>query len=72
VPGQDIIRVEGRIVEKLRDRLFRAELVNGHRVVAHPTRTTRSLVSGLDVGSQVQLELSPFDMSTGRIVAVGA
>ena len=71
MPGEGAINAEGRIVEKLRDRLFRAELANGHRVLAHPTRHTRERVSGLAIGDRVQLELSPFDMSTGRIVAAG-
>lgn len=72
MPGQDTIRVEGRIVEKLEGRVFRAELANGHRVLAHPTRTTRSLAASLEIGARVQLELSPFDLSTGRIVAAAA
>ena len=72
MPGEGAINAEGRIVEKLRDSLFRAELANGHRVLAHPTRHTRAHVAGLAVGDRVQLELSPFDMSTGRIVEAGS
>ena len=66
--GEDVIRVEGTLVEVLGAGLFRAELVNGHRLLAHSTRRSRDQVSGLKPGDRVKLEMSPFDMSKGRIV----
>jgi translation initiation factor IF-1 len=55
-------------VEVLGPALLRVELANGHRVLAHPARRDRDAVSGLVAGVKVTLELSPFDMSNGRIV----
>jgi translation initiation factor IF-1 len=55
-------------VEVLGEGLFRAELVNGHRLVAHAARRHREKVAGLAPGGKVRLEMSPFDMSKGRIL----
>lgn len=68
MPSEDAIAIEGVIVEVLRDGLFRAELTNGHQLVAHATRKHRDKAAALVAGSKVQLEMSPFDMSKGRIV----
>jgi translation initiation factor IF-1 len=57
-------------VEVLGDGYFRAQLVNGHRVFAHPGRQVRGQLGGLAVGGRVRLELSPFDLSKGRIIGV--
>ena len=65
---QDAIVVEGLVVEVLGPALFRVELANGHRVLSHPARRDRAAVSGLSVGGRVNLEMSPFDMSNGRIL----
>jgi translation initiation factor IF-1 len=48
--------------------LVRARLVNGHQVLAHSARKDRERVAGLKSGETVRLEISPFDMSTGRIL----
>ena len=68
MPSEDAIAVEGVIVEVLRAGLFRAELVNGHRLMAHPARSYREKSASLVPGDKVRLEMSPFDMSKGRIV----
>jgi translation initiation factor IF-1 len=68
VPSEDAIAVEGTIVEVLRAGLFQAELANGHRLMAHPARSCREKVASLVPGDKVRLEMSPFDMSKGRIV----
>lgn len=68
MPSEDAIAVEGIIVEVLRAGLFRAELSNGHRLMAHPARKHREKAAGLGPGDKVRLEMSPFDMSKGRIV----
>jgi translation initiation factor IF-1 len=67
VPGSDAILVEGRVVEVRSARLFRVELANGHRVLAHPVRRDAEKAARLVVGELVKLEMSPFDMSKGRL-----
>ena len=68
MPGQDAITVEGIVVERLGDGLFRAQLANGHRVLAHAARKNREKTAALEPGGKVRLEMSPFDMSKGRIL----
>ena len=65
---EDAILVEGTIVEVLGPALFCVELANGHRVLSHPARKDREALAGLAVGGRVNLEMSPFDMSNGRIL----
>jgi translation initiation factor IF-1 len=68
VSREDTIAVEGVVVEVLRDGLVRAELSNGHQLVAHAARKHRAKVAALAPGDNVSLELSPYDMSQGRIL----
>ena len=68
MPGENAINVEGVIVQVLGDGLFRAELKNGHQLLAHGTRRNREKLTVLKPGETVNLELSPFDMSKGRIL----
>jgi translation initiation factor IF-1 len=68
VPGEDAIIVEGTIVEVLGGELFRVDLANGHRLLAHPGRQSRGRIAGLKPGDPVKLEMSPYDMSKGRIL----
>ena len=62
----DAIEVEGTIVENLPHTLYRVELANGHRVLAHFKR--RAKTAGFALGDKVTLEMSPFDLSVGRII----
>jgi translation initiation factor IF-1 len=55
-------------VEVLGERLFRAELANGHRLVAHAPRRHLARAGQTAVGDKVRLEMSPFDLSVGRIL----
>jgi translation initiation factor IF-1 len=55
-------------VEALPHTLFRVELANGHRVLAHLKRKGRVDSVHLAPGDKVMLEMSPFDLSTGRII----
>ena len=66
--GQNGIEVEGRIVEVLPRTLFRVELANGHRLLGHVSAARRQMADGIAVGDRVTVELSPFDLATGRIV----
>jgi translation initiation factor IF-1 len=68
VPSEDAIAIEGVIVEVLRDGLFRAELANGHRLMAHLARSQRDRATRIVPGEKVVLEMTPFDMSKGRII----
>jgi translation initiation factor IF-1 len=68
VPSPDAINVEGVIVDVAGRGLFRAELKNGHRILAYGTRRDREKLAVLKPGDRVNLDMSPFDMSKGRIV----
>jgi translation initiation factor IF-1 len=60
--------VEGRVVEALPNAVFRVELENGHRVMAHVSGRMRMNFIRILPGDQVTVELSPYDLSKGRIV----
>ena len=66
---ESTIEVEGRIVEVLADVLFRVELPNGHRLVAHVTGKRRLVFERLSLGDSVKVRLSPYDLSRGSITA---
>ena len=69
MPGEDRIRLEGVVVEILKEaKLFRVELVNGHRLLGHVSARRQREAAALKPGDKVNLEMSPFDFSTGRIV----
>jgi len=69
VPREDVIRLEGTVAEVLKDaRLFRVALVNGHRLLGHVSGRRRYEAAALKAGDKVNLEMSPFDFSKGRIV----
>jgi translation initiation factor IF-1 len=69
VPEQDAIRLEGTVIEVLREAtLFRVALVNGHRLLGHVSRRRMKEAAALKPGDKVNLEMSPFDFSKGRIV----
>ena len=62
------IEVEGVVVEVLPKQMYRAELANGHRLLAFVTGKAKLSFSSLVPGNKVRLELSPYDLSVGRIV----
>jgi translation initiation factor IF-1 len=68
MPGEDAFRVEGRVIEVLSDRTWRVELANGHRLLGFATGRTRMNFTGLKPGDKVKLQLTPFDLSTGRLL----
>jgi translation initiation factor IF-1 len=69
VASESTIEVEGRIVEVLADVLFRVELSNGHRLVAHVSGKRRLVFERLVLGDCVTVRLSPYDLSRGSITA---
>jgi translation initiation factor IF-1 len=68
VPGTDAIKVEGVVVEVLPNKTYRVELANGHRLLGFVSGRTRLNFVRFAPGDRVQLEMSPYDLSEGRIV----
>ena len=64
----DMIEIEGKVVEKLPNAMFRVELENGHIVLAHISGKLRMNYIRILPGDKVTLELSPYDLSKGRII----
>ncbi|MCL4159210.1 UNVERIFIED_CONTAM: hypothetical protein GTU68_059469 [Idotea baltica] len=65
---QTSIEQDGTIVEALSNAMFRVELENGHMVVAHISGKMRMHYIKILPGDKVKLEMSPYDLSKGRIV----
>jgi translation initiation factor IF-1 len=63
-----LIEVEGTVVEPLPNAMFRVELDNGHRVLAHISGKMRMHFIKILPGDRVTVELSPYDLSRGRII----
>jgi translation initiation factor IF-1 len=66
-PKDDTILVEGTVVEPLPNAMFRVELENGHKVLAHISGKMRMHYIRILPGDKVQVELTPYDLSRGRI-----
>ena len=64
---KDVIEVEGTVVETLPNAMFRVELPNGHRILAHISGKMRMHFIRILPGDKVTVELSPYDLSRGRI-----
>lgn len=67
MPKQDQIEVEGVVVEPLPNAMFRVELENGHKVLAHISGKMRMHYIRILPGDKVKVELSPYDLTRGRI-----
>jgi translation initiation factor IF-1 len=65
---QEGIQVEGTVIENLPNATFRVELPNGHRILAHISGKMRMHYIKILPGDKVTLELSPYDLSRGRII----
>jgi translation initiation factor IF-1 len=65
---ESAIEAEGAIVEVLPNRTYRVQLANGHRLLAFVAGKARMGFARLTIGEKVQLELSPYDLSVGRII----
>jgi len=65
---EEAIEVEGKVVEPLPNAMFRVELDNGHKVLAHISGKMRMHYIRILPGDKVLVELSPYDLSRGRIV----
>jgi len=63
----DVIEVEGTVVESLPNAMFQVELENGHKVLAHISGKLRMNFIKILPGDKVTMELSPYDLTRGRI-----
>ena len=63
----DILEMEGKVVETLPNTLFRVELENGHIITAHISGRMRKHYIRILTGDQVKVEMTPYDLSKGRI-----
>lgn len=66
-PKEDAIVLEGTILESLPNAMFRVELENGHKVLAHISGKMRMHYIRILPGDKVQVELTPYDLTRGRI-----
>ena len=64
---EDVIEVEGTVVEALPNAMFQVELENGHVVLAHVSGKMRMIFIRILPGDKVTMELTPYDLSRGRI-----
>lgn len=67
MPKKDVIEVEGRVLEALPNAMFRVELTTGHKVLAHISGKLRLNFIKILPGDRVTVELSPYDLTRGRI-----
>jgi len=67
MPKKDVIEVEGKVLEALPNAMFRVELATGHKVLAHISGKLRLHFIKILPGDRVTVELSPYDLTRGRI-----
>jgi translation initiation factor IF-1 len=67
VAKDDVIEVEGKVIEPLPNAMFRVELENGHKILAHVSGKIRMNYIKILPGDRVTVELSPYDLTRGRI-----
>lgn len=65
---KEAIKVEGKVLETLPNAMFRVELQNGHTIIAHVSGKMRMHFIRILAGDNVIVEMSPYDLSKGRIV----
>ena len=63
----DVIELEGTVIEKLPNTTFTVELANGHRILAHISGKLRQNFIRIMPGDKVTVEMSPYDLTKGRI-----
>jgi len=64
----DVIEIEGTVIEKLPNAVFKVELSNGHQIIAHISGKLRMNFIKIIPGDKVLVEISPYDLTKGRIV----
>ena len=68
MPGNEAFQVEGRMREALANGTYRVELANGHRLTAFVAGRAKWNFAGLKPGDKVKLQLTPYDLSVGRVL----
>jgi translation initiation factor IF-1 len=68
MPKQNAITVHGEVTEALGNGIFRVQLENGHLITCHPSGKMRMNMINIMPGDSVTVEMSPYDLSLGRIV----
>lgn len=71
MPKEDKIEVEGKVLEALPNAMFKVELPNGHKILAHISGKMRMNFIKILPGDKVKIELSPYDLTRGRITFRG-
>lgn len=66
--GEDAFKVEGVVIQMLPNDTVQVRLSNGHQVLAYFVGRSRTKISALALGQTVRLQLSPYDLSEGRIL----
>ena len=64
----DVVEIEGTVVEKLPNAMFQVELENGHKILAHISGKLRMNFIRILPGDKVLIEMSPYDLTKGRII----
>ena len=64
---EDVIEIEGTVIEALPNAMFQVELANGHKILAHVSGKLRMNYIRIVSGDKVTVEMSPYDLSKGRI-----
>lgn len=67
MPKEDHIEMEGTVIETLPNTMFRVELENGHMIMAHISGKMRKHYIRILTGDKVTVELTPYDLTKGRI-----
>ncbi len=65
--SKDVIELEGTILESMPNAMFRVELENGHEILAHISGKIRKNFIRILPGDKVKVEMTPYDLSRGRI-----
>ena len=68
MPKEDVIEIQGTVNETLPNAMFRVSLDNGHKILAHISGKMRMHFIRILPGDKVTVELSPYDLSRGRII----
>lgn len=71
MPAGDAFKVEGRVTAVLANGIYRAELKNGHCLTAFVAGKAKKDFAGLKAGDKVILQLTPYDLSNGRVILSG-
>ena len=65
--SKDVIEIEGTILESMPNAMFRVELENGHEILAHISGKIRKNFIRILPGDKVKVEMTPYDLSKGRV-----